>query len=271
MTQWPRRLIASRKLPTEIHDAMERIGNFDGVSEFRAKLTDIKDKQSKLGQQYSKASKGQIGKKPDQLTPEKRAELEKIAQEQKDLARQTEATLEQMNKKADQVRRTDSTSAQAMKQAAQTGNQQQVPGKQQQASQSMQQNQQAQAEQAAQQAEIGLQMVISKLAEAERRARHPHQVLGVTLIENRKILRQTGGGSVGAKQSVRGRVEGAAVHARARAAREPRDSPEHLLRRAAREGEEENAVGRHAAAEQMRDAIDEGAGLPRPCRRMRRG
>jgi hypothetical protein len=160
---------SQQKAADEIHDAMERIGNFDGVSEFRAKLTDIKDKQSKLGQQYSKASKGQIGKKPDQLTPEKRAELEKIAQEQKDLARQTEATLEQMNKKADQVRRTDSTSAQAMKQAAQTGNQQQVPGKQQQASQSMQQNQQAQAEQAAQQAEIGLQMVISKLAEAERR------------------------------------------------------------------------------------------------------
>ena len=56
-----------------------------------------------------------------------------------------------------------------MRQAAQTGNQQQVPGRQQQASQSMQQNQQAQAQQAQQQAEIGLQMVINKLAEAERR------------------------------------------------------------------------------------------------------
>jgi hypothetical protein len=44
-----------------------------------------------------------------------------------------------------------------------------VPGKQQQSAQAMQQNQQAQAQQAQKQVEIGLEMMISKLKEAERR------------------------------------------------------------------------------------------------------
>ena len=157
------------KAADEIRNAMDRLGNFDGLSDFRNKLTEIRAKQENLQSKYNKAAKGQLGKKPEEMAKEKQDELKKIADEQKQLSDQTRKTLDDMAKKADQMTKSDQNAAQAMKAAAQTGNDQQVPGKQDQASQAMQQNQQGQAEQDQQMAQIGLQMVIAKLTEAERR------------------------------------------------------------------------------------------------------
>ena len=158
-----------QKAADQIQQAMNRLGNFDGISEFRQKAQEILRKQQELDRQYADKSKGQLGKKPEELSQQKRDEMQKLSDEQKDLARQTQNALEQMGKKADQMQRSDQNSAQAMRQAAQAGNEQQVPGRQNQAAQSMQQNQQADAQAAQQQAELGLQIVISKLADAERR------------------------------------------------------------------------------------------------------
>jgi len=153
----------------QIQSAMDRLGNFDGLGEFRQKLQDIKDRQEKLDQQYNKTARDDLGKKPEELSNEKRDALNKLSEEQQNLARQTQNALEQMSRKADQMQKNDPSSSEAMKQAAQTGNQQQVPGRQNQSAQAMQQNQQADAQQAQKQAEIGLQMIIAKLKEAERR------------------------------------------------------------------------------------------------------
>ena len=97
----------------------------------------------------------------------------------------------------------------------------------------------------------------------ELRAGELHQVLGVALIHDREVLGEAGGGSVAAEQPVRGGVKGPAVHARARAADQPLGAREHLLRGAAREGEEQDALGRHAALDQVRDAVDERPRLAR--------
>ncbi|HSZ56808.1 MAG TPA: hypothetical protein VK797_14160 [Tepidisphaeraceae bacterium] len=158
-----------QKAADQIQTAMDRLGNFDGLTEFRQKLEAIKEQQQKLGQEFNKAGQGQLGKKPEDLSQQKRDEMQKLSDQQKELARQTQNALDQMNRKAEQTQRSDPNSSQAMRAAAQAGNDQQVPGKQSQAAQSMQQNQQADAQAAQQQAELGLQIVISKLAEAERR------------------------------------------------------------------------------------------------------
>jgi hypothetical protein len=158
-----------QKAADQIQTAMDRLGNFDSLSEFRQKLEAIKEQQQKLGQDFNKAAQGQLGKKPEDLTQQKRDQFQKLADQQKELARQTQNALDQMNKKAEQTQRSDPNSSQAMRAAAQAGNDQQVPGRQNQSAQSMQQNQQADAQAAQQQAELGLQIVISKLAEAERR------------------------------------------------------------------------------------------------------
>jgi hypothetical protein len=160
---------SQQKAADQIRQAMDRLGNFDGLGEFRQKIQEIKAHQERLEQQFNKATKDDLGKKPEELGKEKQDELKKLADEQNDLSKQTQNALEQMGKKADQMAKSDPSSSQAMKQAAQTGNEQQVPGKQSQASQSMQQNQQADAQQQQKQAEIGLEMIIAKLKEAERR------------------------------------------------------------------------------------------------------
>jgi hypothetical protein len=158
-----------QKAADQIRQAMDKLGNFDGLGEFRQKWQEIKEHQERLEKQFNQATKDQIGKRPDQLSPEKKDELKKLGDEQNALSKQTQNALEQMNKKAEQTEKTDPSSSQAMKQAAQTGNEQQVPGKQSQAAQNMQQNQQAQAQQQQKQAEIGVEMIIAKLKEAERR------------------------------------------------------------------------------------------------------
>ena len=183
-----------QKAADQLQQAMDKLGNFDGLGEFRQKLQDIKAHQEKLEQDFNKATKDELGKKFDDLNKQKQDELNKLAQEQQDLSKQTQNALEQMNKKADQMQKSDPSSSQAMKQAAQTGNEQQVPGKQSQASQSMQQNQQAQAQQQQKQAEIGLEMIIAKLKEAERRKLEELQakLAEVQQLVNDLVRRQAG-------------------------------------------------------------------------------
>jgi hypothetical protein len=113
--------------------------------------------------------KDHLGKKPEDLDKKTQDELKKMAEEQKKLQAQTEQALTDMNKKGDQMQKSDPSASQAMKQAAKTGQEQGVPSKQQQASAAMQQNQQAQAQQAQKQAALGLEMILAKLREAERR------------------------------------------------------------------------------------------------------
>src|SRR5688500_11675324 len=78
-------------------------------------------------------------------------------------------SIDQMNKLADQMKKSDPASSDAMKQAAQTGQAQQVAPNQSKAAQAAKQNQQANAQASQKQAELGLQMMLSALREAERR------------------------------------------------------------------------------------------------------
>jgi hypothetical protein len=153
----------------QIQKAMERLGNFGGLSEAIARIQEIKKNQDAVAEKFNKAMKDHLGKKPEDLDKKTQEELKKMAEEQKKLQAQTESALSDMNKKSEQMQKSDPSSAQAMKQAAQTGQQQGVTSKQQQASQAMQQNQQAQAQQAQKQAALGLEMILAKLREAERR------------------------------------------------------------------------------------------------------
>ena len=90
-----------------------------------------------------------------------------------------------------------------------------------------------------------------------------HQVLRVALVHDREVRRQPGRCAEPAEQPVPDGVERAAVHPRARRADQPLGAREHLLRGAAREGEEQDALGGDAALDEVRDAMDERARLAR--------
>lgn len=157
------------KAAEQLDKAMQRLGNFGGLSEAIARIQEIKKAQEALADKFNKEMKDHLGRKPEDLDKKTQEALRKMAEDQKKIQAQTESALTDMNKKSEQMMKSDPSSAQAMKQAAQTGQQQGVSSKQQQASQAMQQNQQAQAQQNQKQAAMGLEMILAKLKEAERR------------------------------------------------------------------------------------------------------
>src|SRR5438874_13830924 len=67
------------------------------------------------------------------------------------------------------MKQSDPSSSEAMKQAANTGQQQQVSQNQSKAAQQAKQNQQSGAQATQKQAELGLQLILNELREAERR------------------------------------------------------------------------------------------------------
>ncbi|MBC8106945.1 MAG: hypothetical protein H7Z14_10175, partial [Anaerolineae bacterium] len=94
--------------------------------------------------------------------------LEEAADAQAKLADRTGKAMDDMQKMAEQMKRSDPSAAEAMEKAAQTAKQQNVQKQQQQAAQNAKQNQQAPAQSAQRQAELGLEMMLNQLREAER-------------------------------------------------------------------------------------------------------
>jgi hypothetical protein len=159
----------------QLQQAMDKLNDFGGLSEAAAKIQEIKNRQEKLDKQYKEQMKDALGKKPDELSPQQKNNLKEMVDRQEQLSKDTEKALSDMSQKADKMARMDPSASKAMKEAAQTGQQQALPQKQsdpksqQGASQQMEQNQQANAQQKQKEVELGLEMVLGKLQEAERR------------------------------------------------------------------------------------------------------
>ena len=153
----------------QLNRAMERMNNIGSLEQTIAAIKGLLEEQKKVSEQTRDIGKDNLGKTPEQMKPEDRAKLEKNAQDQQNLAEKTQKAMDQMQKTSEQMKRSDPTSADAMQKAAQTGKQQQVSPNQQKASQQAKQNQQAQAQNAQKQAEIGLEMMLNELRDAEKR------------------------------------------------------------------------------------------------------
>jgi len=102
------------------------------------------------------------------------------------------------------------------------------------------------------------------LGQAALVAHHVHEIRRIAAVEHAEALRKAEPLTVESYQPVGHRVEGARprqayflLHLRDDAARAPR----HLERRAAREGEEQQPLGRAALQDQVRDAVRERVGL----------
>jgi hypothetical protein len=153
----------------DLASALDRLSNIGDLQQTIDRIRAILEEQRKVSRQTREIGKNNIGKKPEQMSAEDREKLNEAAQEQDKLAERTNKALADMEQLAGQMAKTDPASAEAMKQAARTGQQQQVPQNQRKASESARQNQQSSAQTAQKQAEIGLELIISQLREAERR------------------------------------------------------------------------------------------------------
>jgi hypothetical protein len=160
---------AERQADSEarLDEAMKKLGDFSTIGDTIQNIEAIKAEQERIGKEFAEAAKKNLGKTAEQLDKGDREKNEDLAKQQDALQERTQKALAEMEKKGDDLKKSDAAKSKAMKEASQAG--QQVPQQQQKNAQAMQQNQQAQQQQAQKQVELGLEMILQKLKDAERR------------------------------------------------------------------------------------------------------
>jgi len=157
------------KAAENLQRALDRMGNIGSLSRAIDMIKALLDQQQKISKETADIGKDNLGKKPEEMNDADRKRLNDNATQQQKLAEKTDKAMEELKKLGDSMAKTDPPTAEAMKQGAQTGQQQQVSQKQREASGSASKNQQASAQSAQKQAELGLSMILNDLREAERR------------------------------------------------------------------------------------------------------
>lgn len=151
----------------KLQQALDRLGNTGSLSQTIEQFNALLREQKRVSQETKDFAKENLGKA--KLSDEDRKKLDELSADQKKLAEMTERAVDDANKAADQMSKSDPATAESLKAAGKTAQQQQVSPSQQQASSSMKQNQQSSAQQAQKKAEMGLEMIINALRDAERR------------------------------------------------------------------------------------------------------
>ncbi|MDB5294624.1 MAG: hypothetical protein JWO31_607 [Phycisphaerales bacterium] len=158
----------------QLDAAMNKLSEFGGLAPSIQKIEAIKKEQDAVAKEYKEKLREALGKKPEDMTPQQKKDLKDLTDRQDNLSKETEKALKDLEAKADKMQKSDPQAAKAMKEAAQTGQQQGVPQKQSSpkeqtgAAQQMQQNQQANAQQKHKEIELGLDMMLDKLKAAEQ-------------------------------------------------------------------------------------------------------
>lgn len=152
----------------QLDRALDRMASIGSVQQQVQRLRDILNQQQQISQQTRQIGRDNVGRTPEQMSQQDRDKLNQVADQQQQLSEQTAKALDEMQKMSQQMNRSDPASAQAMQRAAQRGQQQQTSQNQQRAAQQARQNQQGGAQSAQRQAEMGLEMVLNDLNEAEK-------------------------------------------------------------------------------------------------------
>jgi hypothetical protein len=122
---------------------------------------DLKARTERLGEQT-------MGKRPEDLTPQERAELAEAAEQQNRLSDQTRQTIDQLEQRSKQMQKTDPAQAEAMQKAAERGRQEQVPDKMQEASRNTERNQTSEANRQQEEAIESMEQMAQDMQEAQK-------------------------------------------------------------------------------------------------------
>lgn len=131
-------------------------------------LQRILEQQRDLAARTQRAGEQTMGKKAEDLTPQEKAQLSQISDQQQRLSEQARQAIDQLAERSKQMEKVDASQAEGMKKAAETGRQQQVPQKMDDASRSVQQNQTSTAESQQQEAMQGMEQMLQDLQDAPK-------------------------------------------------------------------------------------------------------
>jgi hypothetical protein len=158
-----------QKALNQLDRAMAKLDTVGSLQASVGEINAILAEQRQLRQANEAIAKTNLGKKAEDLNADDKAKLDNVVDRQNKLAERTQKALDQMSKQAEQMKRSDPSSADAMAAAAKQGEQSKVAPDQKRAAQQSQQNQQANAQQTQKQVELGLEQVLGELKEAQKR------------------------------------------------------------------------------------------------------
>lgn len=156
----------------------------------RRELERLLDAQRGLMQETASAGAQTAGRESQQLSPDERTELERIAQRQFELAQQAAATIDELSQRARDLQDADPAQSSGMRSAAQTGRERQVSENLNQASQQIQRNNTNTAQQQQQEAVDAMQEMLDNLEEGQRGRDQTLQRVLATLVESLDALIQ---------------------------------------------------------------------------------
>lgn len=134
----------------------------------KLRVQQLLNDQKKLQQDTAELAGQTAGKTPEQLSPEQKAQTERVSQDQDSLARRAQEVLKSLKDKAEELKADDPEAASALKEAAQTGERNALSEQMQQASRQIRKNQQQAAQDQQQQAQQSLQQMLDQLNEAQK-------------------------------------------------------------------------------------------------------
>jgi len=152
----------------QLQSALDRMGSIGSLAKTVADIKALLEEQQKLTASIGEVTKANVGKKPEDMPASDREKLEALAREQKALSDKTDKAIQGMQKASTQMSKADPQAADALSQAAKSGQSQQVSQNQSKAAESARQNQQSSTQSSQKQAELGLETMLAKLREAER-------------------------------------------------------------------------------------------------------
>lgn len=152
----------------ELQRALDRLKDVGTLEQSMEAISRLLRQQKELSKALAELGGRNLGKTPAQMDAADLKQLLKLSDQQANLARQSDQAISKMGQTAEQLSKSDPASASAMKNAAETARQQQVVPSQRQAAQAARQNQQSDAQTAQNQAELGLQMILGNLQEAQK-------------------------------------------------------------------------------------------------------
>src|SRR5207244_2341537 len=141
------------KANESLQRAIDRMGITSDLARTIEMIKALLAEQQKVSKETADIGKNNLGKKTEDMSEADRKRLEQNAADQKKLADKTNAALTAIAKLGESMAKTDPPTSEAMKQAAETGKQQEVSPNQFRASEAAKQNQQSQAQSAQKQAE----------------------------------------------------------------------------------------------------------------------
>ena len=159
---------AQQEVREELADLITLLDRDEDTWVATRQLENLLQEQTELEADTAALGRQTLGRSPDELTPRHGSELDRIEERQRDLADQARQAIEDMRRRADGLEDADPQSAAAMKTAADTGEQRELPREMDNAADRVDQNQMQMAQASQQAARQTLQRMLDDIRDTKR-------------------------------------------------------------------------------------------------------